>query len=372
MKGNKQLAAFFLLFSFGITSISAALPDRGFSQRENRFLAAFPAYGLRRVISGEFMTDFEQYIDDQFPVRDAWVLLKADLERLLGKRENNGIYFGADGYLLPRYQADAAWLVRNTSYVNEFARRIGLPVSLLLAPTASAIYPEKLPRHAPTDDQQAAWREVLTALDREITTADLLAALGEQRDEEIYFRTDHHWTMRGAYYAYAAWMRSKGEEPLPLSAFQSELISDSFWGTHYSKANLRQLTPDRIELLNPVQSVPVTVEYPGEGMARDSLFAPEYLAGRDQYAYFLGGNYPLVQVKTGIGNGKRILLIKDSYAHVLVSFLAAHYQEIHLIDLRYYASSVQSYAADQQLDEVLFLFNLQQFSANTGLAKLGS
>jgi len=372
MKGNKHLAAFFLLFTFGITSFSAVLPDRGFSLRENRFLAAFPAYRLRRVISGEFMTDFEQYVDDQFPVRDAWVFLKADLERLLGKRENNGIYFGVDGYLLPRYQADTVWLARNASYVNEFARRNGLPVSLLLAPTASAIYPEKLPPYAPTDDQQAAWREVLAALDREIATADLLAALGEQRDEAIYFRTDHHWTMRGAYYAYAAWMRSKGEEPLPLSAFQSELISEDFWGTHYSKANLRQIAPDQIELLNPIQSVPVTVDYPGEGKARDSLYAPEHLTGRDQYAYFLGGNYPLVQIRTGIGNGRRILLIKDSYAHVLVPFLAAHYQEIHLIDLRYYASGVQGYVVDHQLNEVLFLFNLQQFATNTGLAKLGS
>jgi hypothetical protein len=370
VNGNRTMALLFLLLIFGVAVMAAYTPDRAFSQRENRSLAQLPPLSWKSLFSGQFMQRFEQYVDDQFPGRDHWVFLKTDLERLFGKRENNGIYFGADQFLLARYRSDASWLSRNAAAVGDFARHIGVPVSLLLPPTATAIYPEKLPQKAPSDDQQADWQQVVEQLGPEVHPIDVLAALLVVKDESIYFRTDHHWTMRGAYYAYAAWMHSRGEVPLSLEDLNSQIVSQEFWGTHYSKANLRQISPDQIELLAPSTGAAVSVNYPGEGLTTDSLYRSEFLQGRDQYAYFLGGNYPLVQISTDSASDRRILLIKDSYAHVFVPFLIPHYQEIHVMDLRYYAASAEQYVKQHGIDEVLFLYSLQQFADNAGLAKL--
>ncbi len=370
MHSNRTMALLFLCLIFGVAVSAVFIPDRAFSQRENRYLAQMPSLTWSSLLSGQFMQRFEQFIDDQFPGRDHWAFFKTDLERLWGKQENNGVYFGQDGFLLARYRSNPGWLTRNTAFVNEFARRIVIPVSILLSPTATAIYPEKLPDYAPSGNQSADWQLVVDHLGPEVHSVDLIAALKAEKDESIYFRTDHHWTMRGAYYAYAAWMRSKEESPLSLQELEYEIISREFWGTHYSKANLRRAQADQIELLRPQAKPVVSVRYPGEGQNVDSLYRPEFLDGRDQYAYFLGGNYPLVQIETDSASDRSILLIKDSYAHNFVPFLPAHYREIHLIDLRYYAASAEQYVKEHGIEEVLFLYSLQQFGDNAGLARL--
>jgi hypothetical protein len=316
------------------------------------------------------MSEYEQFVTDQFPGRDSWVLLKMDVEQLLNKQESNGIYFAQDGYLLERYEHDERWLGQNADYISSFAERTGLPTAVLLAPTAIAIYPEKLPAGAPSRNQLAAWQLVQARLAPSVSAIDVWPTLLEHKGEYIYFRTDHHWTMRGAYYAYAALMQQQGLTPMPLGNLQSTIVSNDFFGTHYAKASLRSLEPDQIEVLQELPAPAVKVHYPAEPVTRDSLFDRAYLEQAGQYSYFLGGNHGVVEIKTGIDNGRSLLLVKDSYAHCLIPFLTAHYEHIHILDLRYYSLSPSQYARDQACDEVLFLFSLAQFSSPANLHKL--
>ncbi len=370
MRVNRNQTAIFLLLIFGLSLGSLLTPQRVFSPRENRYLTQRPELSLQGLLSGKFMSDYEQSVTDQFPGRDAWVLLKMDLERLLHKQESKGIYFGKDDYLLERYQMDKKWLSQNANYINSFAERTGLPTALLLAPTAIAIYPEKLPAGAPSDDQLAAWQLVQSGLSDAVNIVGVWPLLLAHKNESIYFRTDHHWTMRGAYYAYAALMQQQAKTPVPLSDLQSTIVSNNFFGTHYAKASLRHLQPDQIEVLQPQPAPVVTVHYPADNVTRDSLFDNAYLEQVDQYAYFLGGNHGLVQIHTAADNGRSLLVVKDSYAHAFIPFLTAHYEYIHVLDLRYFSLSPSQYAAEQGCDEALFLFSMTQFSSSANLHKL--
>lgn len=372
MRVNRNITAVFLLFIVTLSLAGPLLPQRSFSQRENRYLAQRPSPSWQTLFSGKFMSAYEESVTDQFPGRDNWVLLKMDIERLLNKQESNGIYFGSDGYLLERYQLNEHWLKQNADYVQSFAERTGLSTALLIAPTAIAIYPERLPPGAPNDDQLVAWQLVKSRLGSQVEFIDVWPALAKHKDEPIYFRTDHHWTMRGAYYAYATLLEQQGRVPVPLSKLQSTIVSNNFYGTHYAKASRRQLQPDQIEVLHPQPSPSVTVHYPANNVTRNSLFDESYLEQVDQYAYFLGGNHGIIQIKTDVNNGRSLLVIKDSYAHSLIPLLTAHYENIHVLDLRYFSLSVSQYAQEHGCDEVLFLFSLTQFGSPANLHKLGS
>jgi hypothetical protein len=370
VKANSWQALALLVLVFSLTVASVQMPDRVFSERENRYLKQAPAFRWEAILSGRFSARFEEYESDQFPWRDAWVFLKTGAERLLGKRDNHGVYFGEGGWLLGRFSADLDMLERNLHHIDGFASLTGIPTSLMLAPTSTAVYPEKLPPFAPTDDQGAVARRAREVMSR-VRVVDPVGAFTNAKDEYIYFRTDHHWTMLGAYYAYAEWMRLKGEQPLPLDRFTQETVSSVFFGTYYSRANLREVRPDTIEVLSPIQALPISVAYPDQGLVRTGWFWPDNLDGNDKYTYFLGGNHPEVEITTAEKNGKRLLIVKDSYANCFIPLLAPHYEFIDVVDLRYYAGNAAKLAKEKAINEVLFLYSTQQLNQESGLERLG-
>lgn len=371
MKINKNLTRVFLFFIFAFAVGSFLLPDGDFSPRENRYLAQWPTFAAADILSGKFMSRVDAYITDQFPLRDAWILLRADVERLLHKQEHKGLYFARDGFLLEYFRADPHWLLRNTGYVNAFAERLGLPTALMLVPTSTAIYPEKMPRGAKSDDQALAWQLVKDNLADPVQAIEIYETLKEHKEQDIYFRTDHHWTMRGAYWAYRAWSRAQEEPALPLSLLQSRIVSQDFFGTYYAKVARRGQRADRIEVLEPLPAPAIEAFYPSSQEVRESFYDASYLEKVDKYAYFLGGNHGLIRIETEAKNDRSLLLIKDSYAHCFVPFLAEHYGRIHVVDLRYYSLSVKEYAELNNCDEVLLLFSLAQFAMPAQLHKLG-
>ena len=148
------ITALFCLFTFGFGILHFILPDRDFSQQENRFLAQFKAPTSKTLRSGEFMEKFEKYFTDQFPLRDQWIHLKAYSERALGKRENNGVYFGTDGQtLFAQFNAPAdEELAQRVGYVSKLGDNLDVPVYLSLVPDKSFVWADLLPANAPNVD----------------------------------------------------------------------------------------------------------------------------------------------------------------------------------------------------------------------------
>ena len=368
-KFNRFLSGLFCAFLGGVFLLSALLPDRTFSPLENRYLQKAPVLSLERVQSGEFMADAEDYASDHIAGRDLWVALKAWCERLSGKRENNGVYFAAQDTLITRLdEPDPDLLTKNIEYVNKLVSRVDVPVLFGLIPTAADVWADRLPAGAPTADQEALIRDLYgrTAAG----TVDVRSALTAHADEEIYYRTDHHWTSLGAYYGYTALMEAMGLEPVPLSDYERTTVAEDFYGTSYSSAGARWTAPDRIDTYVPGQGVSVTSYFDGTP-TQGALYVEEHLAEKDKYSFFLGGNQPLCVIQGQKADGPKLLLIRDSYSDALAPFLTAHCSEVHLFDLRYNRTSVKGYVEEHGIDQVAVLYSVSNFVTDSNLFLLG-
>ncbi len=362
----------FCLFLGGFGGALLLTSDKEFSELENRYLTQFtpPKLGENgNVLNGKFMEEFEDYVTDQFPLRDAFVGLKAATERAVGKQENNGVFFGKQDTLLTRFEAPDEGLVeKNTAAVDTFAQQAGVPVYFGLIPTSTAIWADRLPANAPTEDQQTMIESIYDGITAQ--TVDCYAALWEHRTEDIYYRTDHHWTTLGAYYGYAALMEAMGMEATPLEDYTPTVVSDQFYGTTFSSSGVRWVVPDSITAYVPEDGVTVESNFTGT-LEEGRLYAPEYLEKKDKYSYFLGGNQPLCILRTEHADGPRVLIVRDSYTDSLAPFLTADFSEIHLVDLRYNKTNLREYIQEHDIDCAVVLYSLSNFVTDNNLFLLG-
>ena len=364
---NKVMISIFLIFIFGLSIANVVDKDREISETENRPLQQFPQFSFESLLSGSYTQKFDKYMTDQFVMKDEWVGLKSDMERLLQKGENNGVYFGKDGYLLEVFKQEGSYFEKNLQAINIFHDKMpNLNTTALLVPTAVKIYEDKLPLFAPTFDQA----RMLETAKNELTIDFMNAynVLNEHRNEYIYYKTDHHWTTLGAYYVYQKLMNEWGMTP--YLDYRVETVSTEFYGTYYSKANNHHLKPDAIQLYIPNDEVEFSVTWDAQNEALDGLYNYDYLNQKDKYSMFINGNHPLTIVKSSMKNGKKLIVFKDSYAHNFVPFLAMNFEEIHLIDLRYFNMNPYEYIREHDFDRALFLYNLSTFGTDSTVVKL--
>ena len=367
---NIFLTVLFCLFIGGIFLGSMLLPDKTFSPVENRNLAQAPKFSWETVTTGKFMDDAEDYVNDQIIGRDFWVALKAWSERLIGKRENNGVYFAQQDTLISRVDTpDAQLLEKNMGYVNALVDNVDVPVYFGIIPSAAAIWSDRLPDGAPTADEKSIIDSLYQAV--QTHTIDLYGALSAHSGEEIYYRTDHHWTSLGAYYGYAALMEAMGLNAAPLDEGQKVTVSEEFYGTLYSSSGVRWLPPDHIDRYISGDGVSVTA-YPDGTPQPGSLYVDSYLKEKDKYSSFLGGNKPLCVIETEHDEAPKVLVIRDSYTDSLAPFLTQNFSEIHLFDPRMNLTSIKDYVADHQIDSVVVLYSISNFiSASSNIFVLG-
>ena len=375
-KGDILPVMVFLLIIFGLSIGNLAYPERTFSEKENRYLAVKPEFTWRSLYSGSFSGDFEKYTTDQFIYRDTWTEVKALCEIARLKRDNNGVYIGSDGYLLGKYQESDINKVRleeNINYlvgfVDKISKQLGQnKVSVVIVPMSSSILKDKLPPFAYGFDQDAMIDSIKTRTSRSFV--DIRQALRENSHQYIYYKTDHHWTSLGAYIAYDKWCRSIGEEPVPLSSLDIREVTSEFYGTYYSKANLYTISPDSISIFVPKNEAAYRVIYNAGEREEDTLYNLSYLTKRDKYSLFLNGNNPLVKIETHVGNGRNLLIVKDSFAHTFAPLAALSFETVHMIDLRHYNMSLSQYISDNNITDVLVLYSTMNLSTDANLHKL--
>lgn len=356
--------ALFALVLLVFAVVDMAESDRLFSQTENRILAQRPKWSLESVLDGSYEREYENYATDQFVSRDTWVMLKTRMDILLQKKVIKGVYLAADGYLIEQHlpqEYDGELTDKRLDQLRQLTERY--PQSLvMLAPTADNILTEKLPSHAVSYDQSRLMERVKGQIGEE-HVIDLFPTLLEHREEYIYYRTDHHWTTLGAYYAYLEWARKVGYPPRDYDPQDLETVSDSFLGTLHSRINL-PMEPDDIQIFPRTnrRSVKITYDFDRE---TSSYYEPSYLEDKNQYGYFLDDNHAFVEIETAYyADGKELFIIKDSYANSLIPILAPHYEKIYVLDLRYYNGSLFSlmdqYVTDDRVS-VLVMYNCIHF-----------
>ena len=358
MKLSKGRVIGFGLLYAALLAANLLSPEQTYSEEENRYLAERPALTWETLRKGEYDTDFEAYVSDQFFLRREWVRLSVEKEMRLRRREVNGVYSAPGGYWIEAFQScDSERWEKNIRALADFAGRCqeqGWDTSVMLVPTASAVLSELVPAGAPEVDQEAMLAE---AAERIPGFVDVSEALEAHTEEYIYYRTDHHWTSLGAFYAYQAW---RGGIP-KREDYEERVLSEQFLGTTYKKV-LRRTAPDVITAFWPRETGALTLTYNLGDEMRTDFYDPSFLGGRDEYSVFLGGNQALIRMETGVTNGKKLLLVKDSYANCFAQFLLTDYEEIWILDLRHWNSPAFAFTEEQGITDVLVLYNLKGFA----------
>lgn len=362
IRADLIITSVFVTFIYGIALANLLSEDRTFSEMENRMLAGKPAFTAERLWAGDFMTDFESYITDQFVARDSFIRLKSAGEYVLGKKINNGVYYGEDGYLAEQLLClDTEQLEKNVNAIKKYSQGTEANVMFALIPGSVDINRDKLPANIPDINQKEVIAEIYNELnDTSLKCIDVYSVLNDNRDKPLFYRTDHHWTSEGAYFGYQALCNEIGIDAVPISSYSETIKSNDFYGTLYSKTGAFWVKPDYISTYVDEAGVDI-LKFDGNSQINGELYEESMLDKKDKYSMFLGGNQPLAVISTEHTELPKLLVIRDSYFDSLAPFLTKHFSEIHVVDFRYNRGNVEEYIKDNGIENVLIIYSLANF-----------
>ena len=371
-KVQEQLVGIiFILILFLFLIINIIVPNKEKSVQENRMLATKPKFRLSSLISGDYDEKFEAYMDDQFVGRDMWRKLKVTVDRICGSRLENGVYIGRNGQLLEQIEvADKNHLAANIKAIKSFSeRQKKIPVRMMLVPDAANVLNHSLPALAKPEDQTQMFSMVRKDLGDSVEWIDVSTELNKHKTEKIYYKTDHHWTTLGAFYAFQATAPSLGIEGDLSGKYVSHAVSNSFNGMLASKSGVNLGEKEQIDIYVPTEEdTDLIVDYVDEGKRSTSLYDSSKLKEKDQYTVFLGGNSSLLDIRTVSTSTKRLLLVKDSFANSFIPFLTPYYREIVVVDPRYYSGTINDLMDSYRISEVLFLYSGNTFFKDNNIS----
>lgn len=372
----RQLKAYpivvlFLAFLMGFAILDELWPKRGYSEMENRDLAQRPAFTIAGVMSKDpnetWMAKYNEYTKDQVAFRDGWINVKSRAENVLLKTENNGVWYGGDHYLFAKALEVGPYYERNLAALEKFAQRHPGQAEVMIVPSASLVLEDKLPWHAPLMDEGAYLDEVGARLSGLAHVYDMRDTLAAHKDETIFYRTDHHWTTDGAFYAYEAYAQANGLPVFDRAAAPARTV-EGFYGTNYSKARNHDAVADTITWYDLPNTLTIFKTQKDGTKAQETgpLMDMAALDTRDKYRAFLRGNNGYSEIE-GSGEGS-LLVVKDSYANCFIPFLTADHAKIGVVDFRDNLDKLDAIMEQGGYDKVLFLYSLDGFSTDTYLA----
>jgi len=361
---HRMTTCVFLVIVFVLTITNLLAPKLTFSANENRVLSPFPSLTLSNIFGGDFDNQFETWFADHFFARDTWIQAKAAARITAGAIENNSVYLGKDGHLIGSLTSFSPSTVdMNTRSINEFAEDTGIKVNVMIVPGAAYGDSEYLPAGAYDLNE----KEMLSQIGERLSSQNVLDVSEVLKGQDDYFKTDHHWNEKGAYAAYenicANVLHTEPQQ------FTYTKVTDDFKGTMYSKSGTFWNSGEALYRIDPQTKNDVTVTME-DGTIMTSLYKDENLQGKDKYTYYLDGNHSFEKIQTSVNNGKKAVIVKDSYAHILVPYLAQEYSEIDLVDLRYYRDAVSHLITDKDSTDVYVIYSLDEFASNKSLAAL--
>ena len=366
------------VFLLSITAIAFWLvPDKPFSARENRALQTFPRFDVDRLMGGEFSSDCNDYFADQFPARELLVTVKGALELFVSKGENNGILLGRGGQLAKRLfdtarthgdvtqksdVIDRTHLQNAAQGIHRATENADIPLVVFL--TGRTIDVAASAFSYPSDESNQMLTVLRENIGENVNYLDLVPSYRERykRGEYVYFRTDHHWTTLGAYYAYTDIMRALGMENaiIPAESFAKQTVSTNFYGTFAAASGFHFAKADTIELWLFGNEDDFLVTADGS-VLDDGLYNFAHLEGNDKYSVFLDGTHDVVTVTQKDGTNRPTLAIfKDSFANSVAPFLAQHFDLVlyNLSSPRTDYTDVTAYTKACDADAALVLYTL--------------
>lgn len=385
MKKKNEL---FLVITFCVILASLSvlfvlLPDREFSEQENRTLEQLPDMSKDGFFAGEFGRAMNIYFADQFPLRDLFVKIKSGSELAFLKGENNGVLYSYDQLAVKDFNAyrsrihitedtDRIYLESveaQLASVNKLSNTLDVPLVTVIPPRTVDIADNSFAYDRP--DGNAVFELLANNLDASagyIDTQQLLRPMYEN-GEYVYYRTDHHWTTEGAYNVYVEIMKKlgKGDKVIEKSEFEIEYIED-FSGTTAARGNFPFYKKDSIGIWH----LPDDDEYEiiADESSLDGFYNRDYIEKSDKYSLFLDGTHDttVIRKKTSDEQRETLLIAKDSFANCLIPFLAREYD---IIALNLATNTyVSAFATNYNADAVLIVFNTENLITTGHLGNL--
>ncbi|MBQ1871796.1 MAG: hypothetical protein II147_06410 [Lachnospiraceae bacterium] len=374
----KKCKLIFIILLFAIMLIPGTVlvikKDRTFSDLENRNLSVRPGFNISEILSGKTESDLTDFVTDQFPLRDFLMRLSTEYKKGLLMKDVGGVYFGKNGFVLDKLydgKVDTENYKKNLDKLAEFINDYKeLNPTFVLVPSPSSVLSDYLPMFAENYDDTAMYDMAASIIgDNFLNMRERYVSLHENEVSEnvidtLYFKTDHHYTSYGAYIAYSEYCKERGIVPKDISYFNIKVLSNEFYGTMYSKAADFATEPDIIS----IPSIDEDNIYVSGGT--DKIYDYEAIDRKDKYTVYFGGNYGVVEIKTSVNNGKRLLIIKDSYANSLIPYLTAEYEYIVMVDPRFYTGSIGQVIDNGQVNEILVFYEMSNFINDSEMRRM--
>ena len=422
-----SVAAFCVVFNL--------FPRSTVSELEGRELAKFPAFTWEKFWSGKYMSELSSWYSDSEPYRDHFMTLsmevdKAKMLKLFVKEEDAVTFIAGDeseseespisapltadaaeaeeadtveikveakskiansGIVIvgtePKVRALMAYAGgpsacnRFAEMANRYKSTFGDEVNVycMIIPTAVEFYcPEKAKSRMKS--QIATITEAYSKLDSTVIAVDVYTPLRRHRNEDIYLRTDHHWSPRGGYYAAKA-LAEAAKLPFNDLSHYDEHTIERYVGSmyRYSKDVSVKRSPEDFVFYKPRDveykttyinySINESYKVTGESgpVAGDYFYT--YKNGSGQaYCTFMGGDNKITQVRTSTKNGRRVAIVKDSFGNAIPGYLFYTFEEVHVIDLRYFTRNIVNYVKQHQITDFVMAHNVVFATSSTTMS----
>ena len=382
---DKIMIVLFIVFLAVFSAGSFIYMNKDFSENENRYLQEFPGISVESVMDGTFEQDMEAYVSDRLTGRETLIGIKNTMLKELGITDAGGVYFCDDGYYIEKKtesDVDSELYKKNLKAIALFYGKMaenGIAkdkLAFMPVPTASTVLKDKLPANSSNFDEKKVLNEAKSLLG-DYNVIDVTKSI--MNVDYPYYKTDHHWTTDSAYVAYFDWCKLTGRTD-EIHYFENQIVSvKDFRGTLYSKVLCLDAAYDEVKAYASQNDCDYTVTCDGNVKSLEyGFWDSSFEIKKDVYAGFYGGNYGVVHIAKSSGErtlsvaeSKKLLLIKDSYANCFAPFLYEHFDEIYMVDLRYFNDNLVDFATENGITEVLSLFNISSFVDEKSIRKAG-
>lgn len=293
--------------------------------------------------------------------------------------ENEDIGKSANQYILVKgtsamemYDINRPKLEGYSDIINRFAAKVPqVKTFVMLAPTSIEFYGPESYRTG-LKSQREGIKIAYDRLNNSITPVDVWSELSQKTNDYIYFRTDHHWTAKGAYCGYKALSKVAGFTPTPLESYRVDIVED-FVGSmyRYTQNDIIKNNPDYVEYFYSSTMADAMVfedVFMTEGKSIRLIY--NEIKDDNKYMVFVQGDHPLVKIRTETKNGQKIAVIKESYGNALIPFLIDNFEEIYVIDPRKIDMKLDVFVKGEGINNILFINYMQAPTNNVYIESL--
>ncbi len=407
-KGAKAVSVSFLVLLFAGAAVALYLPLRPtYSEAEKRELTKFPEFSFASLADGSYFNGISTWYADTFPWRETFMNANAKIKSFYGIGDSiSGFSDNVSDDIpsvdentppatLPDIEPETEAPVDDSlvqklntvlivddsayeyySFIRSTADRYASVVSVtadklkdkarvfdMVVPTSTDITLEdSVRKDINTSDQKKAIDYIYSVISPNAYKVKTFDAIRARKDEYVYFRTDHHWTALGAYYAYCEYTKAADIKTAALTDFEEKQF-ENFVGAFYNDSDKNpalEKNPDTIHAYAPKGDVTLTYTDRKGNEVKWKVIADvsEWSRG-SKYNTFIGGDNPYAHITNpAITDGSSCVVIKESFGNAMVPFLTENYGEIHVIDYRYWEGNITEFVEKNGIDDVIFINNI--------------